>query len=258
MKLLYMRSAILIAMVVIFVLSLGSAVAYADESDDTVTYQVTIRNLTGGQPFTPPVVAIHKEGLRFFEVGEVASSEIQAIAENGNNEPLLDVLSDNPEVFAFTVGSAAPLVPASDPGGSMLGDSATFTITVDEDAEFLSMATMLICTNDGFTGLDQVELPEDGSKTFLTQAYDASTEINTEHFNDMVPPCQSLISGIVPPVGGTGETNPDLAEGGVIRHHSGIEGGMDLSPALHGWTDPVAEVTITFMDMDDDDADDDD
>jgi hypothetical protein len=40
-------------------------------------------------------------------------------------------------------------------------------------------------------------------------------------------------------------SNPALAEGGVITHHPGISGGNDLVPGVHGWTDPVARVTIT-------------
>lgn len=43
---------------------------------------------------------------------------------------------------------------------------------------------------------------------------------------------------------GTGVSNPALAEGGVIHHHEGILGIADLVPAIHGWTDPVAEVVI--------------
>ncbi|MDH3303534.1 MAG: hypothetical protein OES24_23765, partial [Acidimicrobiia bacterium] len=45
--------------------------------------------------------------------------------------------------------------------------------------------------------------------------------------------------------GGTGVTNPGLAEGGVITMHPGIAGGADLDPAVHGWTGPVAMVEIT-------------
>jgi len=38
----------------------------------------------------------------------------------------------------------------------------------------------------------------------------------------------------------------------VIQPHPGIRGGGDLSPTLPGWTDPVAEVTITLVSGDDD------
>jgi hypothetical protein len=39
-------------------------------------------------------------------------------------------------------------------------------------------------------------------------------------------------------------SNPALAENGVIRHHTGVSGGVDLLAALHGWTESVARVTI--------------
>jgi hypothetical protein len=58
-----------------------------------------------------------------------------------------------------------------------------------------------------------------------------------------VPPCQGLV-GVASGEPGTGVSNPALAEGGVIAHHQGIKGGADLSPSVHGWTDPVAEVTV--------------
>ena len=44
---------------------------------------------------------------------------------------------------------------------------------------------------------------------------------------------------------GTGASNPTLAENGVIHMHAGIQGGNDLSQAIHGWTGAVAAVAIT-------------
>jgi hypothetical protein len=39
-------------------------------------------------------------------------------------------------------------------------------------------------------------------------------------------------------------SDPEIAEGGVITHHEGIQGGADLKPALHGWEDPVATIEV--------------
>jgi hypothetical protein len=105
---------------------------------------------------------------------------------------------------------------------------------------------MLICTNDGFTGVDGTRLPSKVGQTvtLMTAGYDAGTEINTEDFADIVPPCQGLM-GVSSGEPGTGTSNPALAEGGVIMHHEGIQGGSDLLPAVHGWRDPVARITIT-------------
>jgi hypothetical protein len=103
---------------------------------------------------------------------------------------------------------------------------------------------MLICTNDGLVGIDSVRLPKKvGDTISLTaNAYDAGTEINTEDFSAIVPPCQELTGVTGAP--GTGMSNPALAEGGVITSHPGISGVADLLPGLHGWTDPVAAVVI--------------
>ena len=79
--------------------------------------------------------------------------------------------------------------------------------------------------------------------TIRSMGYDAGTEINTEDFADIVPPCQGLI-GVMSDDDGTDVTNPDLAEGGVITVHSNILGGVDLLPEVYGWIDPVAEIVI--------------
>ncbi len=119
------------------------------------------------------------------------------------------------------------------------------TITATKKEGFLSFASMLICTNDGFTGLDSLSLPRGKGKstTVFTAAYDARTEDNTEDFADMVPPCQGLI-GVSSPDSGTGMSDPALAEIGIAIPHPGIIGGEDLLPSVHGWSDPVTKVVI--------------
>lgn len=235
MKFQYQRFVKIMAVMLALLLVLGAGIASADSpyNHKGIAYKVTIENLTGGQPFTPPVVATHKGGVRLFEVGEAASFELKEIAENGNLTPMLDALAANNKVFATAVGvtPVGPLLP---------GEAVTVMITADEGANRLSIANMLVCTNDGFTGVDSVKLPNAGSVVLLTQAYDAGTEINTEASADLVPPC--LNDG-----GGTGASNPDLAEGGVIHHHEGITGVADLDPAVHGWDNPVAKITITVV-----------
>jgi hypothetical protein len=103
---------------------------------------------------------------------------------------------------------------------------------------------MLICTNDGFSGLDSIKLPNK-KVTVLSVAYDARTESNTEMFKNIVPPCQALIG--VTGDAGTGMSDPFLAESGVIIPHAGIIGGGDLLPGVHGWGDPVAKIVIERM-----------
>ncbi len=216
------------------------------------TYEVTITNLTAGQPLTPPVLATHSRRTGIFTVGEMASFEIKEIAENGNLEPLLTALGVDVHVHQVVAGMA-PLVPANNPGGTGFASSETFWITAYGRANYLSFASMLICTNDGFTGLDTVRLPKK-SKTVFSVAYDARTEINTEDFADMVPPCQGLI-GVSSGDSGTGMTDSALMEDGIIIPHVGILGGDDLIPDVHAWSDPVAKIEIKRVRHNDDDSD---
>jgi Spondin_N len=212
-------------------------------SAPVATYEVTILNLTSGQPLTPPVIATHRAATSMFTVGQTASFELKEIAENGNLAPMLASLSADKHVFD-SAAAETPLVPPGLPSSGMFDDEVTLTVEGATGAKFLSFASMLICTNDGFTGLDSLRLPNKvGEEVVVTTAgYDAGTEINTEDYADIVPPCQDLHGVMVEP--GTGMSNPALAEGGVIHHHPNIQGIEDLDPGTHGWTDPVAEVTV--------------
>jgi len=210
-------------------------------------YEVTITNLTPGQPLTPPVVATHRGNHAIFDIGHAASAEVREIAENGNSAPLLTLLDADPmnRFGGFAESTTGPLVPAGLPGDAMFDQSATLTVSGESSHSRLSFVSMLICTNDGFTGSDGLKLPRKvGQAATQTSAgYDAFTELNTEDYADIVPPCQGLV-GDTSGEPGTGVSNPMLAEGGVISHHAGIEGGSDLKPELHGWTDPVARITV--------------
>ena len=66
---------------------------------------------------------------------------------------------------------------------------------------------------------------------YYTSGYDAGTERNNETFAFL--PNLSLVFFV-----------RDL-ENGVITHHPGIRGGGALIPAVHGWNDPVARITLT-------------
>ncbi|MGH2989702.1 MAG: spondin domain-containing protein [Solirubrobacterales bacterium] len=220
-----------------------SSAAHAGTRD----YEVTLKDLTSGQPLTPPVAATHRGKHAIFEVGQPASVGVREIAENGNNAPLLAFLNANPfgNVFDVTQGGNGPLVPDGTPGSASFDDEVSFGLEGSSRANRLSLASMLICTNDGFTGVDSLRLPNRVGRATVarTNGYDAHTEVNTEDYADIVPPCQGLI-GDSSGEPGTDVSNPDLAEGGVIAHHDGIAGGSDLKPDLHGWTDPVARIVV--------------
>jgi len=205
----------------------------------TRTYQVTVENLVEGtQYFTPPFVTIHRGAENLFRKGQPARYGIQQIAENGNTGPLMESLRESRHVASFAA-AGGPVPPHH---------SATVSVTAEPGSEFVSVVSMLICTNDGFTGVSGAKLPNRmGEEIHLyAAAYDAGTETNTQDFHDLVPPCQAITGiPVEDRVPGSGSSDPALAEDGVVHHHDGILSGEgDLDPAIHGWMNPVARITV--------------
>jgi len=199
----------------------------------SATYKVTVENRTAGQPFTPPLAAVHRKPLRLFEMGKPASHMIQELSENGNLDPMLGALGGNDHVKDVVVAfgpTVDPLLP---------GESVTFEIAGEQGAKYFSLVSMLVCTNDGFTGTAGRRLPQQVGDitTMYAGGYDAGTEINTEVFANLVPPCSGGVTG-------TGVSDPSLAENGVVHHHQGIQGIADLIPGIHGWSGAVARIEI--------------
>lgn len=239
------RGKAVVALALVSAVVLGTGlVGGPAQAGGTPRYEVTIINLTDGQPFTPPVIATHRSSFDLFIVGDLASVGVMQVAENGNVPNLVSALEQATGVRNVVAGTE-PLVPAGLPGSALHPDRATFEIDGSNAAKFISFTAMLICTNDGFTGINHVRLPQDVGDTIRMTAagYDAGTENNTEDFADIVPPCQGLVT--VPGTDGTGNSDPLLLEGGVIHHHDGIIGGFDLDPSVHGWDDPVVRVIVT-------------
>jgi hypothetical protein len=48
-------------------------------------------------------------------------------------------------------------------------------------------------------------------------------------------------------------SNPLLAEDGIVIPHAGINGGADLLPEVHNWSDPVTKIEIERVDPRDND-----
>jgi hypothetical protein len=152
--------------------SLALALAIPAVAGSTRTYEVTIQLVTGGQPLTPPLIATHAGGTDVFSVGQPASFGVKEIAENGNLAPLIIALGADPKVSDVVV-AAAPLVPPGSPEFGTFSDRVTLTIDADPGARYLSYEAMLICTNDGFTGLDRLLLPNQvgDSLSVVTASY---------------------------------------------------------------------------------------
>ncbi len=163
------RTSIVLALALLSSLAIGVVPATASGSDaHDYTYRVTVENLTDGQPLTPAVAAAHESGFKVFRRGQEASNGIQQLAENGGVPVLVDELSGNGNVASVAVIGSAPIAP---------GDSATALISTDRWHRRLSVASMLICTNDGFAGRSSVHLPSGvgNERTFYARAFDAGT-----------------------------------------------------------------------------------
>lgn len=218
-----------------------------DDSGDARQYRVTVTNLTRGQPFTPPAVAIHRPDVEVFAVGDPANEPTRQLAENGNLDPLLSLVEGTNSIRGAAVGSQ-PLVPEDDPANTGLPYYTELRLSADASAKYLTVVSMLIATNDGIVGLDTVELPEavNESRTYYANGYDVGTEQNTERFEDLVPPAKTLILG--GQAEGTGESNPAIAEDDVIRPHPGIQGTGNLPPSVYDWREPAAVVQVERVD----------
>ncbi len=72
----------------------GAALAGQEEDHDRlVTFRVTLQNLTGGQPLSPPAAATHGEDIHMFQVGALATDELAEIAQNGNETPMVNLFN---------------------------------------------------------------------------------------------------------------------------------------------------------------------
>ncbi len=182
------------------------------------SYEVTITNLTSKQVMSPPILVTHSGSAHVWQVGQTASDGVKTMAEEGKNDKLA----------AEVKGVATDVVMADGP--LMPGKSVTLKIMAHE-GDVLSAASMLVQTNDTFTGLDNMPLSGAmGDKD--TMAYDAGTEENTEVASD--------IPG--PPFGGHNQgtaTQPRQA----IAMSPGITGKADVG-LEYNWSGPAARFSV--------------
>ena len=228
----------------------GTADVFADDDDRGKRFEVTVTNITpgsdaaSGQILNGLVVATHNRDFRLFDLGQPSSDELAKVAEDALNADLVAALSANPDVCDVqTIGIVNP--PTIFP--ILPGGSASVVVTANGSCRFLSLAAMLVTTNDAFAALNGVRLPR-RSSTFLALAYDAGSEANTENCSDIPgPPCGNINRV------GDGE--------GYVSIHSGIHGvgsPLEILPSERDWRNPVAIITIDRVDDDNNDDDDDD
>lgn len=196
---------------------------------DGPLYEVHITNVTYAQQFTPLLLVTHEASVRLFELGAAPSTGLATLAEEGNVAPLRAVLDADPTVNMTTAGA----------GLTNGGSTVTLTIQGRPHRDKLSLAAMLIPTNDAFIALDAVPLPVHGSVTYTAQAYDAGSEVNDETCASIPGPAFTECGG-----GPGGGGKPGGGEG-FVHVHRGIHGVGDFDPARRTWMNPVAVIRIT-------------
>ncbi|MBY6186213.1 spondin domain-containing protein [Marinobacter hydrocarbonoclasticus] len=212
-----------------------------DDDDDIVvtpppvamaTYQLTVTNLTAAQPMSPLAAYLHDGNVSGWQIGESASTGLEQLAESGDGT---EWLMEAENAGSLANGSGNDIL--------MPGMSQTLELTLESpDAVALSLATMLVNTNDAYTGIDGLDLAAlmAGDSMMRTlPAYDAGTEGNTE-----------LAATIPGPAGGGAGFDATRDDVDFVARHPGVVSADDGARsstlrAHHRFDGPVAKLVVT-------------
>jgi hypothetical protein len=190
-------------------------------------FELTFGNLTNAQPLSPILAVLHQDSS-IWTIGEASSSGLELLAESGDNSEL----------------SAASFVTANATTADVLPPGMTETVTImttNADALQLSLVTMLVNTNDAFTGNSMIDLSSlmvGDSLSLRSAVYDAGTEANSE------------ASGTIPgPADGGEGFNSMRDDVDYVSRHPGVVGLDDgLSSSVlnneHKFDNPAMSVMI--------------
>jgi hypothetical protein len=165
-------------------------------------YEIKITNATHGQPLSPPAAILHDGQYMAWSIGSAASAGLETLAESGSPT---DLVAEAASTVAQTTGSGVVV-----PGAMM---SLMLSGEWSSDLE-LTVATMLVNTNDAFTGTTGWhvgDLAVGEHKQILMPIYDAGTETNDE-----------LAATIPGPAAGGEGYNPARESHDQVRRHPGV------------------------------------
>jgi hypothetical protein len=203
---------------------------------------IKVTNLTQGIHFTPILIAAHDGDTQLFKSGEMASSQLQMMAEGGDISGLSTMLTSADKAENPAMGLLAPTM------------SAETMLSTTDGNMYLSVVAMMLPTNDGFIGLNSWIIPtEAGTYSFTINAYDAGTEANDEIITGGGAPGVAGIPAAPGMNAGTGGTGVTMTEDNAYVHiHRGslgdddLAGGKsDLDNTVHRWLNPVARIIVT-------------
>jgi hypothetical protein len=205
---------------------------------------VEITNMTNAIYFTPLLVASHNRKTHLFEIGSLASENLQAMAEGGNIDGLISDIE------------AAGGSYVANPAAGLLAPGASAEALIDgigKRNRFLSIVGMLLPTNDGFVGLDGLKIPKrKGVYTYYLHGYDAGTEANDEIINGGgTPNTPGIPADPGANAGSGGIASVAMDHNQHVHIHRGVIGDLDplggtsdLDARVHTWQGPVARLVI--------------
>lgn len=194
------------------------------------TFEVTVTNITKGVQFTPILVVAHRADIALWELGAPASPELAFLAEDGSTAALEGLLATVPDLvsdFESTEGLTNP------------GNAVTVVVEGSREFDRISVAAMLLPTNDSFVGGDSLRVPRrvGATRSYVVAGLDAGSEPNDE-----------LCANIPGPTCGGEGASPNEDGEGFVHVSRGIAGIGDVSVGEYDWRNPVALVQITRMD----------
>jgi len=206
---------------------------------ETAAFSVTTTNLTNAQILSPVAVVMHRSGFHNFTDGQAASVAVEILAEGGDNTQLLDEAAAADEFISQ--GSAGPVPPQS------IGSTITLEVPGEELSDLrLSVMTMLIRTNDAFTGLNASDISNmevGSSRTFTAPSWDAGTELDDE------------VAANIPGTGGEGFNASRDDRIDAVRIHNGVvtnassEFGLATSDLTEAdrFLNPTSRIVVTRL-----------
>ena len=198
-----------------------------DTEMETRSFRIELVNLTANQPMSPPAALLDDND--WWQDGESASVALEKLAEGGDASEL--VANEDRARQASDL-----LLP---------GQTQSLTLEGESGHLRLQLATMLVNSNDAFSGIsgeDLSDLASGEQRVLWLPARDAGTEANSELAGDIPGPAG----------GGEGFNAARNDVTGVVTLHPGVvgvEAGATDSAldASHRFDNPVLRVTISAL-----------
>ena len=178
--------------------------------------RISVKNTSaeGGTALTPFFAGFHDNSFDLYDLGAASSPGLEALAEDGNNDPIAaELVAADADAQAVNVaGARGPIV---------AGETTSAIVDVDGRSNgYLSLASMVLPSNDAFVGTAEAVQLFDAHGRFLgaqtvsfsgDSVRDAGTEVNTERD-------AAFINQTAPDTG--------ITENGVVTVHPGFNGSL--------------------------------